>query len=118
MSANDRDNTTVGVDNNNPSQQTLDDFYDSSFETIYDPEGEMVSLHLADLLPDDSGAVVLFAGEGNQVYLETMEMVISSGISTSHVTATGVDVTGLNVYNFASGLTLYSETEVIIQTEL
>ncbi|WP_419902311.1 hypothetical protein [Kiloniella sp.] len=93
MSANDRNNATVGVDKNNPSHQTLNDFYDSSFESVYDSEGEMVSLHLDDLLPDDSGAVVLFAGEGNQVYLETVEMVISSGISTSHVTSSGVDVT-------------------------
>ncbi|MEH6632820.1 MAG: hypothetical protein V7776_18540 [Halopseudomonas aestusnigri] len=118
MSTNYKNITTVGVEESNPSHQTVDSFYDSSFETSFDQEEDMVSLHLDDLLPDDSGAVVLFAGEGNQVYLETIEMVVSSGISTSHVTASGVDVTGLNVYNFSSGLTLYSESEVIIQTEV
>ena len=118
MSTNDKNITTVGVDKSNLGQETVDSFYNSSFDASFDQENELVSLHLDDLLPDESGAVVLFAGEGNQVYLETLEMVISCGISTSHITASGVDVTGLNVYNFASGLTLYSESEVVIQTEV
>ncbi len=117
MSTDNRDITTAGVEKNNPGHKAVDNFFGSSFQTIFNEEDEIVSLHLEDLLPDESGAVVLFAGEGNQIYLETVEMVVSTGISTSHVTATGVDVTGLNVYNFASGLTLYSESEVIIQTE-
>ncbi|MFD2207739.1 hypothetical protein [Kiloniella antarctica] len=118
MSANHNNITTVGVGKNNLGLETVDSFYSSSFDASFGHENELVALHLDDLLPDESGAVVLFAGEGNQVYLETLEMVISSGISTTHITASGVDVTGLNVYNFASGLTLYSESEVIIQTEV
>ncbi|WP_020592067.1 hypothetical protein [Kiloniella laminariae] len=102
---------------NDPQLQDADDFFFTPFEAVFDDEDEVVALHLDDLLPDDSGAVVLFAGEGQPVYLETLDMVVHSGISHEHVTASGVDVTGLHVYNFASGLTLYSESEVIIQTE-
>ncbi|KLN60135.1 hypothetical protein WH96_13160 [Kiloniella spongiae] len=117
MSANIKDHTAVGAVKNNLEPLASDDYvFYSAFETIYDDQIEVVSLHLDDLLPDESGAVVLFAAEGNQIYLEAGELLVSCGVANSHVTASGVDVTGLNVYNFASGLTLYSEGEVTIQT--
>ena len=37
-----------------------------------------------------------------------------SGIVDQHVTASGVDVEGLYYYSFESGVTLYSETDLII----
>ncbi|WP_085904479.1 hypothetical protein [Kiloniella majae] len=116
MSTKIKDHTAVGAVKNNLEPLVSDDYFYSAFEAAYDDQIEVVSLHLDDLLPDESGAVVLFAGEGNQVHLEAGELLISSGVASSHVTASGVDVTGLNVYNFASGLTLYSEGEVTIQT--
>jgi hypothetical protein len=115
MNNNIKGHTAVGVGRDNQEPLVSDEYFYSAFDTAYDDQIEVVSLHLDDLLPDESGAVVLFSGEGNQVLLEAGELLISSGVASSHVTASGVDVTGLNVYNFASGLTLYSEGEVTIQ---
>ncbi|WP_120496433.1 hypothetical protein [Kiloniella sp. EL199] len=116
MSPNIKDHTVVGAEESNLEPLVPDDYFHSIFETAYDDQIEVVSLHLDDFLPDESGAVVLFSGEGNQIHLESGELLISSGVASSHITASGVDVTGLNVYNFASGLTLYSEGEVTIHT--
>jgi hypothetical protein len=40
--------------------------------------------------------------------------VTDAGIADAHVTAAGVDVTGLHFYSFESGLTVYSPTDVLI----
>lgn len=77
-----------------------------------DPES--VLLQLGDLLPDSSGEVVLFMGEDLSVNLLTRETITGFGIADSHVTASGVDVTGLNFYSFESGLTVYSATDILI----
>lgn len=76
--------------------------------------GETVLLELADLLPDASGEVVLFAGDDLPVNIVTDQPVTEVGIAEAHVTATGVDVTGLHFYSFESGLTVYSPTDVLI----
>lgn len=77
-------------------------------------ESDPVVLDLADLLPDESGDVVLFSGDELPVSITAHEAVTSSGVAESHVTATGVDVTGLNFYAFESGITLYSLADVSI----
>ncbi|MHA1153650.1 MAG: hypothetical protein ACTSQ7_13480 [Alphaproteobacteria bacterium] len=76
--------------------------------------GETVLLELADLLPDASGEVVLFAGADLPVNIVTDQPITEAGIAEAHVTATGVDVTGLHFYSFESGLTVYSPTDVLI----
>ena len=76
-----------------------------------------VLLELEDLLPDASGEVVLFAGEELPVNIVTGEPLTGAGIAEAHVTAAGVDVTGLHFYSFESGLTLYSPTDLLIVTE-
>jgi hypothetical protein len=76
--------------------------------------GETVLLELADLLPDASGEVVLFAGDDLPVNIVTDQPVTEAGIAEAHVTAAGVDVTGLHFYSFESGLTVYSPTDVLI----
>ena len=76
-----------------------------------------VVLELEDLLPDASGEVVLFAGEELPVNIVTDEPLTDAGIAEAHVTAAGVDVTGLHFYSFESGLTLYSPTDLLIVTE-
>lgn len=79
--------------------------------------GEAVLLDLADLLPDDSGEVVLFADDALPVNILTDESLTSEGIAEAHVTAAGVDVTGLHFYSFESGVTLYSPSDLLIVAE-
>ncbi len=79
--------------------------------------GETVFLELEDLLADDSGEVVLFAGEELPVNIVTDEPLTDAGIAQAHVTATGVDVTGHYFYSFENGVTLYSPTDLPIVTE-
>jgi hypothetical protein len=76
--------------------------------------GETVLLELTDLLPDALGEVVLFAGDDLPVNIVTDQPVTEAGIAEAHVTAAGVDVTGLHFYSFESGLTVYSPTDVLI----
>ena len=78
------------------------------------PDPDSVILELGDLLPDASGEVVLFTGEDTPVNILTSEVVTGSGVAEPHVTATGVDVTGLNFYVFESGIIVYSPTDVLI----
>lgn len=77
-------------------------------------EGDAVVLDLADLLPDEAGDVVLFAGDELPVSITAQEAVTGHGVSDGHVTATGVDVTGLNFYAFENGVTIYSLSDVTI----
>ena len=76
--------------------------------------GETVLIELEDLLPDASGEVVLFADDDLPVNIVTDLPVTDAGIAETHVTAAGVDVTGLHFYSFESGLTVYSPTDVMI----
>ncbi len=85
--------------------------------TLNQATEETVLLELEDLLPDASGEVVLFAGEELPVNIVTDEPLTDAGIAEAHVTATGVDVTGLHFYSFESGITLYSPTDLLIVTE-
>jgi hypothetical protein len=73
-----------------------------------------VILELEDLLPDTSGEVVLFAEEDVPVNVLAHEPVTEAGIADAHVTASGLDVTGLHYYSFESGITLYSPSDVLI----
>lgn len=75
---------------------------------------DSVILQLGDLLPDSSGEVVLFMGEDVSVNLLTRETITGFGIADPHVTATGLDVTGLHFYSFESGLTIYSASDILI----
>ncbi|MCH6588709.1 MAG: hypothetical protein IH805_10420 [Proteobacteria bacterium] len=85
--------------------------------TLNQATEETVLLELEDLLPDASGEVVLFAGEELPVNIVTNEPLTDAGIAEAHVTAAGVDVTGLHFYSFESGITLYSPTDLLIVTE-
>lgn len=77
-------------------------------------DSDSVVLQLGDLLPDSSGEVVLFTGEDVSVNLLTRETITGFGIADQHVTATGVDVTGLHFYSFEGGLTVYSASDILI----
>ena len=77
-----------------------------------DPDSDSVVLELGDLLPDSSGEVVLFMGEDVSVNIMTHETITGFGIADPHVTASGVDVTGLHFYSFEGGLTVYSASDI------
>ena len=79
-----------------------------------DLDSDSVLLQLGDLLPDSSGEVVLFMGEDVSVNLLTRETITEFGIADPHVTASGVDVTGLHFYSFEGGLTVYSASDILI----
>ena len=85
--------------------------------TLNQATEEAVLLELEDLLPDASGEIVLCAGEELPVNIVTDEPLTDAGIAEAHVTAAGVDVTGLHFYSFESGITLYSPTDLLIVTE-
>ena len=75
---------------------------------------DSVLLELDDLLPDPQGEVVLFTGDDVSVNILTRETITGFGVAEEHVTASGVDVTGLNFYSFEGGLTVYSSSDVLI----
>lgn len=75
-----------------------------------------IVLELADLLPDESGEVVLFTGEDLAVSLLADEAVSAAGTADNHVTASGLDVTGLHFYAFENGVTVYSESDLLISS--
>lgn len=80
-------------------------------------EEQPVSLALDDLLPDVAGEVVLLAGDDLPVNLLASEPVIEAGIAPAHVTAGGMEVTGLHYYSFESGVTVYSPVDLLIQND-
>ena len=77
---------------------------------------EPLSLELSDLLPDEAGEVVLLGGAEVPLSIHAAEAVTAEGIAETHVTASGVDVTGLHYYSFESGITLYSPTDLVIDS--
>ena len=81
---------------------------------LADPSEDSVVLELADLLPDEAGDVVLFAGDDFAVNLVSDQPVTDAGLAEAHVTATGVDVTGLHYYAFENGVTVYSQSDLLI----
>jgi len=91
---------------------------DASFTEAGAAVGAMsLVLGLDDLLPDVEGEVVVHVEDDMAVSLVTSESLASSGIADHHVTASGVDVDGLYYYSFANGLTLYSDTDIVIVAE-
>jgi len=83
-------------------------------DALVSPAAETISLGLGDLLPDAAGEVVLMGGAEVPLSIHAAEAVTAEGIADAHVTAGGVDVTGLHFYSFESGITLYSLTDLVI----
>ena len=81
---------------------------------------EPLVLRLEDLLPDEAGEVVFSAADTTPVNLLADSPLTGAGFADSHVTASGVDVTGLSYCSFESGLTLYypSEIPLIVSPDL
>ncbi|MFO1066955.1 MAG: hypothetical protein U1E14_00340 [Geminicoccaceae bacterium] len=78
------------------------------------------TLHLADLLSDGNGEVVLFNDSGLRALAVAADApVVAEGDAGRHVTASGDDVTGFHYLTFENGLTLYYQhgLEVIVRSE-
>ena len=73
-----------------------------------EPEGDVLTLELTDLLRDSNGEVVLF----NDSHLPALAVradspLVASGEAEQHVTLAGDDVTGYRYVAFDNGTTLY-----------
>ena len=66
-----------------------------------------VPVAIEDLLPDALGEVVLSAAEGMTIALSARQPMVETGVADSHVTASGLDVSGFGYYSFSGGLTVY-----------
>lgn len=77
-----------------------------------DSPAEPLTLALEDLMPDAGDEVVLSAPDGSPVVLTADDTVVASGTAEGHVTAAGIDVSGLAYVEFSSGLKLYYEGDL------
>lgn len=71
-----------------------------------------IVLRLEDLLPDAAGEIVLFAEDSANVSVVVAAALTDTGIADAHITASGVDVTGLPYYAFDNGITIYFPDDV------
>ena len=73
---------------------------------------DAVVLQLSDLVPDADGEVVVFNDTAAPIHLTADGTVVASGLADPHVTAAGIDVTGMQFSMLDSGLTVYHDPEV------
>jgi hypothetical protein len=73
---------------------------------------DLLVLSLSDLLPGNHGELVLFSGDNAPVNLLAADAVVSQGVAENHITADGIDVTGLSFLSFATGITVYFPTDL------
>ncbi|HEX9790256.1 MAG TPA: hypothetical protein VGA60_06310 [Kiloniellales bacterium] len=96
---------------------TASDFVPAGLDdALTAPALEPLSLDLGDLLPDAAGEVVLMGAADVPFSIHAGEAVTATGIADAHVTMGGLDVTGLHFYSFESGITLYSPTDLAIDS--
>ena len=82
----------------------------------YDPaaDGTLV-LHLADLIPDAGGDIVLFNDSAVRAAVIRTDLAVQEeGRSGRHVTAAGVDVEGWSFMHFENGSRLYFPAELTL----
>jgi hypothetical protein len=76
-----------------------------------------VALHLDDLMPDRTGAVVLQAdGERLEIQLEDWDEILTRGIAPEDTRSEHFDVSGMDYVTFANGVTLYFPAGDILLT--
>jgi hypothetical protein len=78
------------------------------------PRADAVVLRLADLLPDAQGELVVLGGEGVPLEVIADHAIADAGVAPVHVTAAGLDVTGLAYCTFDNGITLYYSGDVTL----
>jgi hypothetical protein len=81
------------------------------------PQLLSVVLHLDDLMPDKTGAVVLQAdGERLEIRLEDWDEILTRGIAPDDTQSEHFDVSGMDFVTFANGVTLYFPAGDILLT--
>jgi hypothetical protein len=86
---------------------------DSSYAAPAEPD--MISLPLADLLPDSAGNIVIEYDGGNlAVQLMTDQPVVEQGVAQQAVDAHGGDLSGLAYFAFSDGTTVYFPTDISV----
>ena len=80
--------------------------------------GERITLNIADLLPDNGGAVVLSGEEGAGIELFSDVSPSASGVSARHTTDAGLDVSGYHYFSFDNGVTVYfpDDLDLLVST--
>ncbi|MCS6878561.1 MAG: hypothetical protein N2038_12840 [Geminicoccaceae bacterium] len=78
-----------------------------------EPDEEIVTLALSDLVQDANGEIVLF----NDSHLRRLALLteaneLARGEAPHHVTAAGEDVTGFRYVTFDNGVTLYYQPDL------
>jgi hypothetical protein len=66
-----------------------------------------------DLSPDANNEVVVASLDGVPITILATEDIADSGIAGVHVTATGIDVDGLEYVSFSSGLKVFYEPDAV-----
>lgn len=74
--------------------------------------GDALVLTLSDLVPDEHGEIVLFNDADAPVMITADQAVIASGLAEPHVTAAGIDVTGMHFSSFETGITVYHDPDI------
>ena len=67
-------------------------------------------LLLSDLVPDERGEIVVFNDAQAPLHIAVDGTVVASGLADPHITAAGIDVTGMHFSMFDSGLTRLSRS--------
>lgn len=70
-------------------------------------ENNGLTFALRELLPDDSGEVVIENHTGDDVTVLTDEPITDRGIERDHITRAGHDVSGFAYCRFAGGITVF-----------
>lgn len=105
---------TTGEDANLASEAT-DVQKLAAMANVIDPGLEPMVLELDDLFPDANNEVVITTEDGLPISLISEGEPTDSGIMDSHVTAAGIDVSGHEFYTFEGGLTIYFDTDSLVQ---
>ncbi|MGH6930980.1 MAG: hypothetical protein ACREEE_00950 [Dongiaceae bacterium] len=72
-----------------------------------------ITLSLNDLLPDANGEIVIVSdGDTPTLSIVTELRVCDAGMASHHVTAEGVEVSGLAFYAFEGGTRLYYSPDI------
>lgn len=102
-------------------EMLLPEGFDASLlaETIGQGDGDLLAadddavvLQLGDLVPDEQGEIVVFNDIDAPIHLAVADKVVASGTAEPHVTAAGIDVTGMHFSMLDSGVTVYHDPEV------
>ena len=78
-------------------------------------DADTMILDLEDLFPDENGEIVISTADGLPINLLANLKVDQSGVADDHVTATGIDVSGLHFHTFEGGLTIYFEHDDLVK---